>query len=547
MPAGNVTYTAGASLCGDAGDWCGFEGGVEGDNCIITFEELEVNGSGIDIICNNNNDGVIELFAPNEGNWLYNLYQDSNLIESETSTNESFIFEGLSPGIYSATITEQNSLCVSEELDIILNQPDELTTNSSTIDILCNGLNEGSINIQINGGTPPYTTFIGNETTTNIENLSGSTITFNNLSAGDYYFTSMDANGCLTATNEVFFTINEPLELSLNEDNIGNVTCEDAQNGFIEITVSGGTPPYNYEWSNNIGFNSNEEDLSNLDGGNYNLAITDLNNCTYQTNINVLENTGMTTNSLWTECINNDGEITITTNGGTPPYNYELYNANDIELTLASNSTGYFNNLNEGQYIVEILDNVGCIENVSISLNSAPIADFSINEYEFYLSNTPTEFTDLTYDININEWFWEFGDGNTSNIQNPTHLYTEPGTYYINLEVYDQWNCKSSITKEIIILQDYYSYAPDIFTPNNDGINDTFSPSLLNVDVNSYLLIIFDRWGNAIFETNNYNEGWDGKLKDGTLLNPDVYSYKITYNTNLGDTKEEKGRLVMAR
>ena len=65
--------------------------------------------------------------------------------------------------------------------------------------------------------------------------------------------------------------------------------------------------------------------------------------------------------------------------------------------------------------------------------------------------------------------------------------------------------------------------------------------------MNSYNLLIFDRWGNLIFETSNYNEGWDGKLKNGTLLKSDVYSYKINYNTNLGIEKEETGRLIMAR
>ena len=103
------------------------------------------------------------------------------------------------------------------------------------------------------------------------------------------------------------------------------------------------------------------------------------------------------------------------------------------------------------------------------------------------------------------------------------------------------------ISKEIQILQDYYSYTPDVFTPNNDGINDTFSPSLLNVDMNTYNLLVYDRWGNQVFETNDYEEGWDGKLKNGSLLPPDIYSYQIIYNTNLGEEKKETGRIIMAR
>ena len=180
-------------------------------------------------------------------------------------------------------------------------------------------------------------------------------------------------------------------------------------------------------------------------------------------------------------------------------------------------------------------------------MNARPIADFSADEYTFYLSNTPTQFNSINNDIDITDWIWDFGDNNTSTLENPTHLYLEPGSYYVTLTVIDEMGCENAITKEIIVLQDYYSYTPDIFTPNDDGINDVFSPSLKNIDMNSYNLLIFDRWGNLIFETSNYNEGWDGKLKNGTLLKSDVYSYKINYNTNLGIEKEETGRLIMAR
>ena len=102
-------------------------------------------------------------------------------------------------------------------------------------------------------------------------------------------------------------------------------------------------------------------------------------------------------------------------------------------------------------------------------------------------------------------------------------------------------------TKKVEVLQDYYSYTPSIFTTNNDGHNDIFQPSLLNIDKKSYTLMIFDRWGNEVFYTKNYDVGWNGKLQNGDFLPPDVYSYKILYNTNLGVAKEEKGKLIMAK
>ena len=108
FPGGNVTYTAGASLCGSAGDWCGFEGGIEGDDVNITFEELELIGESTDIVCYNLSNGTINAIAPSNGEWEYNLYMEGVLISSQISSSDNFVFEGLSPGIYSVTIMEIN-------------------------------------------------------------------------------------------------------------------------------------------------------------------------------------------------------------------------------------------------------------------------------------------------------------------------------------------------------------------------------------------------------------------------------------------------------
>jgi gliding motility-associated-like protein len=194
-----------------------------------------------------------------------------------------------------------------------------------------------------------------------------------------------------------------------------------------------------------------------------------------------------------------------------------------------------------------VSDDFNCEIQDNVILNTAPIADFSLEEYEFSLSNTPVEFTDLSIDDNISSWLWNFGDGSSSNEQNPSYLYSNPGTYYVTLTIIDENNCEDTITKEVKILQDFYSYTPNIFTPNDDGTNDTFTPSLLNIDMNTYNLLVYDRWGNQLFESDDYNKGWDGKLKDGRLMPPDVYSYKITYKTNLGIEKQELGKIIMAR
>ena len=548
IPGGDVTYTAGASLCGDAGDWCGFEGGIEGDDVIITFEELGIDAEAIDyngygVSCYNANNGSIEVFPPSTGEWIYNLFQGDNLITTSDLQNESsaFIFNNLSPDIYSVTI-ENLSGCVTEALAFILEEPTQILSTTNTNSALCYE-DFGSVEIILSGGNAPYTTILGNDVEI-ISTQNGSEILFNNLTAGDYYYTTSDDNGCLITGDEVLFTIEEPTAIEILINEIGGVTCEDAQNGFIDINIIGGVGNYAYTWTTENSIVSNEEDMINIAGGTYNLVLTDENGCINSLQVIVEENAAINIEGIVTECNSDDGIITTNTNGGTPTYSYNLMNNGDI---ISSNSSGIFESLPAGLYSVIVSDIFGCESQAEFNLNTTPIADFSINEYEFYLSNTPSEFTDLSNDINIASWLWEFGDGNISNEQNPNHLYNTPGIYYVDLTVTDQEGCTDNTTQTIQILQDYYSYSPTIFTPNNDGINDTFSPKLLNIDINSYKLIIFDRWGKNIFETTNYNEGWNGGLKDGTLVPPDVYSYKVSYKTSLGIDKEETGKLTMVK
>ena len=220
IPGGNVTYTAGASLCGDAGDWCGFDGGIEGDDVSIFFEELNLSGNGNDVSCFELNNGTIEVFAPYEGNWIYNLYDsNSTLILSENSSNEEFIFQNLSPGEYFIDIQEESSLCISSEINISINQPAQIISNDLTSDVSCFGGSDGLIEITIEGGISPYTTYLYNANQENISTESGDLISFNNLESGDYYYSVLDSNGCLITGDEIIFNINQPNEIiiELNE------------------------------------------------------------------------------------------------------------------------------------------------------------------------------------------------------------------------------------------------------------------------------------------------------------------------------------------
>jgi len=165
----------------------------------------------------------------------------------------------LVPGQYSLLVTD-NNLCTTEYY-ITITQPDSLYYDYSVQNITCNSFNNGAVTGNVVGGTVPYHIWF--------ENDYHNQMPFNNLSAGTYYLHITDLNACVFNDTIV---ITQPDTLLP----VVNFGIDPSDNyGFADLTVTGGTQPYYYEWSNNT-FN---QDISHLIGGNYTVTITDDNGC----------------------------------------------------------------------------------------------------------------------------------------------------------------------------------------------------------------------------------------------------------------------------
>ncbi|MRX48556.1 Ig-like domain-containing protein [Pedobacter puniceum] len=148
---------------------------------------------------------------------------------------------------------------------------------ASTIkNVSCNGANDGEININISGGIAPYNVSysLNSGPSSSLINTSSGLVNFNNLSAGNYSISVIDAVGCTESINIV---INQPSPL-LATASINNTTCKTSSDGSITITPNGGTAPYSYSWVNQ---NSTSAVLNNVTAGNYTVIIRDANNCTF--------------------------------------------------------------------------------------------------------------------------------------------------------------------------------------------------------------------------------------------------------------------------
>jgi gliding motility-associated-like protein len=130
----------------------------------------------------------------------------------------------------------------------------------------------------------------------------------------------------------------------------------------------------------------------------------------------------------------------------------------------------------------------------------------------------------------------DFGDGFVTSDCNFTHTYWNYGNYNITQVVYNQFGCTDTMVIPIEVRPEHRFFIPNTFTPNGDGLNDIFLPAILGAT--DYHFMIFDRWGELIFETYDVNQGWDGRYK-GNKCQEDVYVWKIDY-TNVVDESSQR-------
>ncbi|MBO3117747.1 hypothetical protein J4050_13400, partial [Winogradskyella sp. DF17] len=224
-----------------------------------TCNNLSISGTSTPVVCNGESNGSVTAVVSNgTGPFTYSW----NTLPDTTPS-----VSGLPAGNYTVTVTDQTTLC-TQSTTITVNEPTALSTGIAVTNILCKGDATGSVDLTVNGGTPPYTYAWNTGATT--EDLI-------NVIAGTYSVTVTDANGCI-ATNSS--DVLEPAtEVSGSITQITNVECLGENIGSITAEATGGIPPYTYSIDN--GATTQTSGLfENLSSGTYTILITDANGCT---------------------------------------------------------------------------------------------------------------------------------------------------------------------------------------------------------------------------------------------------------------------------
>jgi hypothetical protein len=295
----------------------------------------------------------------------------------------------LAAGDYTLAVTDANG-CTLSTGAITVSEPAALSSTNSVTAVDCNGASTGSIDVTVSGGTTAYSyAWSGpNGFTATTEDIS-------TLAAGDYTLAVTDANGCTLSTGAI--TVSEPAALS-STNSVTAVDCNGASTGSIDVTVSGGTTAYSYDWSGPNGFTATTEDISTLAAGDYTLAVTDANGCTLSTGaITVSEPAALSvTNDPISDasCFNtSDGNIPINVSGGTSPYSYAWSGPNGFTATTED----LVFNAAPGTYSLIVTDDVGCTETLSNLVVGSPSAvSFSFSTTNVDCNGASTGAIDLT-------------------------------------------------------------------------------------------------------------------------------------------------------
>lgn len=257
----------------------------------------------------------------------------------------------LSPQPYSVTVTDANAC--SDDTTLAVTQPLVLQMADTVNNVTCNGFNNGSIHLGITGGTTPYT-FSWNPAA-GTQNIAG-------LSPGNYAVTVTDSNNC---TISQAFVITQPAVFSISTTPT-NVTCFGFKNGAIQVTPTGGTPLYTFDWSDGSG----SQNRDSLIAGTYNVTATDINSCTASATNTLTQPPSDLFNQPVIQNVScyggSNGSITITASGGPGGFTY-LWSTGSTSGT-ATGLSAYVS------YSVTSTDANGCTSDTSLSLTS-PTAD----------------------------------------------------------------------------------------------------------------------------------------------------------------------------
>ncbi|WP_250437317.1 T9SS type B sorting domain-containing protein [Hanstruepera flava] len=480
------------------------------------------------INCAGDNTGSITATAQGGlGNYIYTL-QDTAGNTIPATQNSPGIFTELVAGTY--VVYVESGDCNATSATITITEPSSvLDATFNVTNVTCSGSNNGVLEITASGGTGIIKYAISPQ----LDQFFDTNI-FENLAPGNYDVIVQDELGCYIIHN---FDIVEPAPviLSIVANSIIPEVCDGDLNAEFSIDISGGTLPYSvsldsYDGPYSTGAsNQTQFDFTGLNGGDHTVFVRDSQGCESEWNITLPESVAINpTVVVEYNCLNNMPGNTVTVLVD------DSLNPDDLDYSLNGGpyqTSNVFTNVPAGtDHFIDVRHTNGCVQST-----------------EFFSIDTVEPLTLVLNEGEINEFIavasggtgdYEFTLNGENQGSNNTFVISETGTYVV--VVTDSSGCTATAS---IFLEYVDICIPNYFTPNGDGVTDTWAPGCVTGYPNLQFSI-FDRYGRKIV-TLNVGEKWDGKYGGKDLPTGD-YWYVVNLNSS-NDNRDFVGNFTLYR
>lgn len=464
---------------------------------ILTPAPLSVTANSTNASCGTKNGTATAI--PSGGSVPYNYSWTTVPAQTGvTATN-------LTTGSYSITVTD--GFGCTATAGVIVTASSGPAINPSITQSTC-GASNGAISVNVTGGTAPYRYSWNNGDTVSANN---------NLPSGTYIVTVSDAGNCSTFQA---INITDAGAPTVTVSSIKNVACNSDTSGSISITVTGGSLPYKYAWSNT----ATTQNINDLSAGPYQVSVSDASGCTIIKSMNITEPAplSLTTNSIFAGCGSSDGGANVSVAGGTKPYMYNWSTGSTISS---------ISNLAVGTYSVTVTDSNACATDalVSVSNASGPLVTLdSVVNFNCVTKTLGDIITNATGGTPPYSYAWTNG-ASTQNIYN-----LSSGNY--GLTVTDAVGCAGSASAKITTaLPQGVSICMATVDPATGFINLAWAP-----DLNSrikYYYIYRETTAPGIFNTIGHSSGSSGLYVDTISSSGNrSWSYEISELDSCGQS-----------
>lgn len=497
------------------------------DTAVVTFHEVSQNLTSTNPLCADSCNGTI---TSTSATAIEYSIDGMNWVAGN-------VFSDLCDGNYTIHVRDQYG-CEAND-DIVLTDPLAIVLTVSNDTTICEN---GTVTLNasaINGNT--FNFHWGHTA-----DLNGTQME-NPLVNTQYTVYAESDNGCISNTLDIDVSMHPPLDLSIS---VNDTICPTDPSTITVVANGGIGAPYTYNWYAPGGVNpagTNSLTVNPSTDTWYYIEVTDGCETSPDTVSTLIKMADMPT-----------VDFVADTTQACEPGSFRLSNL--TEAHLSENITWKISDGQElinlpiidieiqepGLYDVELIIETsrGCMDSITkpnyLWVHENPIAQFTNSPVNPTMFNPIAEMTNLSVGGFTYEWdFGPLANPVTSTEYEPTVTYPDAvtGVYPVQLIVTSEYNCKDTVEMDIEVIPELLLYVPNAFTPDGDTYNEVFSFVIDGIDIGSgFEMIIFDRWGEIVWQTNDPTGTWDGKYK-GKLVETGIYVWTLTAKDVVNDRK----------